>query len=120
METAAGRFSGQKLQQLRLSRGLTQSEMARRAGIREKRVIQFEGGKVADPGIGVLSSLAAVLECDVTAFLGDAEEEDEEADRAVRLRRAASKLVELGYDDLAADVVGAAQVLVGEHRRRAS
>lgn len=75
-------FSGQKLRALRLSRGLTQAELAHRAHVRERQVIRWENDQHV-PRIGSVRALARVLGVSIDELLSDDEpggEEDEEAD----------------------------------------
>jgi transcriptional regulator with XRE-family HTH domain len=59
-----GRIFGPHLRQLRLERGLTQSELAERASTNTMFISKLERG-VTTPTIGTLLRLAKALECRV-------------------------------------------------------
>lgn len=78
------RFSGKRLLDIRLKRGLTQSELSRRANLREQQINRWERGKHT-PGADAVGLLAATLACEISEFfvaVGDDEtgDDDEEAD----------------------------------------
>lgn len=98
MKTAAPRFSGRKVVELRNRAGFTQNELARRAGIHTSQLSRYEtGGQV--PGADVVGVLAGALCCGVSDFFTEdgADEDDEEAD----LLEAAHTLERLGVYDMA-------------------
>lgn len=83
MQTATPRFSREKLRALRLARGFTQSELARRGQLREQQIIRWEGGKNT-PSADAVGILAAALGCEVSSFFVDgsesaADDDEEEA-----------------------------------------
>ena len=49
------------IKELRVKRGLTQSELARRAGIRQGVLSYIESGRTKHPRIDTLSAIAAAL-----------------------------------------------------------
>ncbi len=53
-----------RIRELRRARGWTQTELARRAGIRQATVSRLEGNAVSSVNLGVLEKLAAALEVD--------------------------------------------------------
>jgi transcriptional regulator with XRE-family HTH domain len=76
------RFSGKKLREFRLSSGLTQAELARRANVRERQIIRWENDQNA-PRSGAVMVLGQVLGQPSDSFFTDengSEEDDEEAD----------------------------------------
>lgn len=58
-------FSAHRLARLRRASGLTQEEIARRAGLATVTVSKLEEGRVADPKSSTLSRIAKVLGCTV-------------------------------------------------------
>lgn len=56
------------LKRLRERRGLTQQELAKRAGTTRVNIVRLETG-VRQPGIGLLEALAQVLRVKVTELL---------------------------------------------------
>lgn len=59
----------EKIRQLRLERGMTQKELARRLGISPSAVGMYEQGRRA-PDSALLPRLASVLECSTDELLG--------------------------------------------------
>jgi len=57
-----------RLRALRLERGMTQAELAKRARISRVHVIRIEGAK-QEPTLGVMERLAKALGVPVTALL---------------------------------------------------
>ncbi len=53
-----------RIRELRRARGWTQTELARRAGIRQATVSRLEGNAVSSVNLGVIEKLAAALEVD--------------------------------------------------------
>ncbi len=104
MKTEAKRFSGRRIVHLRNRARITQAELARRCAVHEAQVSRWENGVV--PGADTVGVLAAALGCDVgDLFETEQGADDEEDDRAVRLRRVAAELSERGLDRLAADLL---------------
>lgn len=60
---------GRRLKSLREQKGLTQEELAARAGAGISHLSRVENGRVA-PTLGTLRKLAAALECDVADLFG--------------------------------------------------
>ena len=56
------------LQNVRISRGFTQSELAEKLGVRSSTISQYEKGK-RSPNINILKKLAEVLSCTVDDLL---------------------------------------------------
>lgn len=56
------------LQNVRISRGFTQSELAEKLGVRSSTISQYEKGK-RSPNIYILKDLAEVLSCTVDDLL---------------------------------------------------
>jgi XRE family transcriptional regulator, fatty acid utilization regulator len=50
-----------KLKELRTAAGMTQQDLAMKAGLSISAVVQLEGGKVPDPRISTLRALARAL-----------------------------------------------------------
>lgn len=59
----------EKLKQLRLEKGLTQSQLARRLGVSASAVGMYEQGR-REPDGAALARMAAVLECSTDELLG--------------------------------------------------
>lgn len=84
MESVA-RFSGERLRSIRLRRGLTQAQLARRAQLREQQINRWEGAHNV-PSADAVGVLAGALDCDVSELYvtGDraegGDEDDEESD----------------------------------------
>ncbi len=53
-----------RIRELRRARGWTQTELARRAGIRQATVSRLEGNAVSSVNLVVIEKLAAALEVD--------------------------------------------------------
>jgi transcriptional regulator with XRE-family HTH domain len=70
--TKPPRFRGLLVRQLRVIRGWSQSELARRVGITRSRMGQLEEGAV--PSLGLAVRLGAVLVIDWRRLFEDAEE----------------------------------------------
>lgn len=60
-----------KAGRLRLQRGLTQAELARRCGIGKRTVERYDQGAVKNPPIRQLLSLAQTLGCDLDDLIED-------------------------------------------------
>ena len=58
-------FSAQALIQLRRAIGLSQEELARRAGLATVTIAKLEEGRIADPKSSTLGKLAGPLNCSV-------------------------------------------------------
>lgn len=108
------RFSGERLRSMRLRRGLTQSQLARRADVREQQIVRWEGGKgKRGPAADAIGVLAGALECEVSEFFTDSpagassgDDEDEESDSvASELRRIAVEAARRGDDSLASQLL---------------
>lgn len=61
---------GQRLRKMREERGLSQEELASAAGVRQGNISRLERGKVASPGIDLLSKVAAGLGVSVEELTG--------------------------------------------------
>lgn len=120
MPSAAVRFSGKRLTTLRLEAGLSQSQLARKAGFGEMLVSRWERGKHS-PSATNVGLLAHALGCSVADFYVNGEEsepgtsgdDDEEDDRA--LREIAAELIARQQDDLASALLARVQRM---HARR--
>lgn len=77
------RFSGERLRQARHSKGWTQAELARHAGIRERQVIRWENEQNT-PRIEAVAALARVTDCDFDFFFSESgahdDDDEEESD----------------------------------------
>jgi transcriptional regulator with XRE-family HTH domain len=98
---SARRFRGGRLVHLRNALGVTQAEVARRAGIHEAQLSRIEGEKQV-PRATLLGPLAAALRCDVSDFFESPDgeksaDDDEESD----LLAAAHELDRAGLYELA-------------------
>jgi transcriptional regulator with XRE-family HTH domain len=63
---------GQEIRLLRGRRGLTQEELAERAGLSPTTLVHLENGDVRAPRIGTLYSLAKALQVDPELLIGEA------------------------------------------------
>ncbi len=83
MSSVTQRFSGQRLLDHRLRASLTQSELARKAGLREQQINRWERGKNV-PNADAAGILAGALGVGVGELFettsGGDDEDDEEAD----------------------------------------
>ena len=64
-----------RLKELRALAGLTQQELATKAGLSISGVVQVELGKIPDPRVSTLAALARALGCTVDDLLGGPEDE---------------------------------------------
>jgi transcriptional regulator with XRE-family HTH domain len=71
MLTTAMRTTGQKLRGLRYTAGLTQSQLAEKAGVAQSTVAQIERGTRPQPHPETVSKLAEALEVTALDILGD-------------------------------------------------
>ena len=78
---------GASLKRLRMERGLSQEELARRLGTSKQAISRYENGARV-PKISTVSALAAALDAPLTALTG--EEEVFSASGRHRVRRADS------------------------------
>lgn len=60
-----------RLARKRVSRGMSQDELAQEAGLSLATVRRFERNEVYDPGIRKLAALARVLDCRLTEICED-------------------------------------------------
>jgi transcriptional regulator with XRE-family HTH domain len=65
----AGTFSSSALAELRRAKGMSQEELARRAGLATVTVAKLEEGRIADPKSSTVGKLAAALGCPVDRLL---------------------------------------------------
>ncbi len=107
-------FSGRRLQEIRLRRGLTQSQLARRAEVGEKQIVRWENDQHV-PRADAVGVLASALEVDVGDFYERADdgEEDEESD----LVRLAAELEARGQLDMADELRARAKRIAAGRRR---
>ena len=89
-----GRFAG-RLRDLRRSRGMTQVELARLAGVTATYVGKLENGAVA-PGIDLVARLAAALGADPAELVPAAAPADPVAVLQAQARRLADGLIRAG------------------------
>lgn len=103
------RFSGGRLAALRAKAELSQHEVARRVGVREKQIWRWETGvNKRGPSADAVGALAAALGCSVDEFYvaaGEPDEVDEEADRVSRLELIAAELSASGQHRLASETL---------------
>lgn len=67
---------GERIKRLRISRGLTQTELAERAGIPQSLISRLEGQTRDNPSADVLRRLARSLGCTTDYLVGMHEEEE--------------------------------------------
>jgi len=58
-----------KLKTLRISRGLTQVELAKKLGIKQPSLARLENGAVTNPTLDTVRRLARVLKCTVVELV---------------------------------------------------
>lgn len=63
------------LKQIRIRKGLTQSELASKCGVTQQAISQYESG-YREPNLEMLKKLASALECTVDELLEDNEDEN--------------------------------------------
>lgn len=68
---------GNKLKKLRMSRGLTQKDIADQLHVSFQTISKWESG-INEPDIATLKELAKLYECSIDFLLNDTEEENEE------------------------------------------
>lgn len=85
---------------LRNRAGITQAELARRAGVQEAMVSRWERGKHV-PSADAVGVLASALGCDVGELYAEGAGDGEDEEDGDPLRGIASELVRRGHDDLA-------------------
>ena len=61
-------FSGEKLRAKREAKGLTQMELGLQCGVYPVTVSNWETGRTAEPGAGVLQRFAEIFGCDTGDF----------------------------------------------------
>jgi transcriptional regulator with XRE-family HTH domain len=61
-----------RLKALRTARGLSQQQLADRAGLTKSNVTQLEQGRITDPRLSTLRALAGALEVRIDEVTGDA------------------------------------------------
>ena len=66
--------TGEKLKRYRRGAGLTQVELAKRAGLAQSTVTQIEKGKITEPRPGTLRDLAEALGVSPMDLLDDLED----------------------------------------------
>lgn len=81
---------GSRLQQIRVSRKLSQGELARRSGCSQREIAAYERGKTL-PKMERLVKLAEELEVDLSAFFTYTHPEDPDLDRLIVFVRRISK-----------------------------
>jgi transcriptional regulator with XRE-family HTH domain len=59
-----------RIRELRLKRGMTQSELGERIGSAKPHISELENGKTS-PGVGLLAKLAAALQVEPSDLLRD-------------------------------------------------
>jgi transcriptional regulator with XRE-family HTH domain len=66
---------GQRVKKLRLAKGWSQPELARRSGLTEKTVSNYETGArgAEDPPLATVQAFADALEVPITDLLGEPE-----------------------------------------------
>lgn len=75
---------GEKIRRLRLLRGLTQEELAKRLGISELSIIHYEKGQ-RKPRIDILSKIAKILDVPIEYLLSEDEEIDERSIKTAKM-----------------------------------
>jgi len=66
---------GQRVKKLREQRGLTQRDLADRAGLTRETISNYERGERIDPPLSALTALARALEVPVTELTTEPEPE---------------------------------------------
>jgi transcriptional regulator with XRE-family HTH domain len=61
-----------RLRRVRRERGLTQEELARRAGVNKRTIERYDHAEVTNPPVRQLLALAHALECDLDDLIEDA------------------------------------------------
>jgi transcriptional regulator with XRE-family HTH domain len=72
---------GERLQQARQARGLSQSEIARRLGMPRQQINNYEKGRF-DPGLDIAGRIADVLEVSLDFLTGRSDEMESELEAA--------------------------------------
>lgn len=62
-------FMGRRMHDVRKIRKITQKQLATTLRIKQRRISEYENGKV-DPGAAILSEIAIALNCSADYFLG--------------------------------------------------
>lgn len=105
-----GLTTGERIRWARKRKGISQERLADTVGTSRRHVIRLENNE-HHPGPVLLARIAEATDT-TPSLLEDGEEEDEES----ALRRIASRLIVLGVDELAADLIGQVQRLEGRTR----
>jgi transcriptional regulator with XRE-family HTH domain len=66
--------TAEKLKRYRRAAGLTQVELAERAGVAQSTIVMIERSQIAEPRPGTLRSLAEALGIEIIDLLDDIEE----------------------------------------------
>ncbi|GHU91918.1 hypothetical protein FACS1894202_14100 [Clostridia bacterium] len=66
-------LTGQRIKQARNEKGLTLQEVAEKVGVIRSTVQRYEAGKINDPSIPVLESLARALDVNAAWLKGESE-----------------------------------------------
>jgi transcriptional regulator with XRE-family HTH domain len=66
-----------RLRELRTAAGLTQQELAVKAGLSVSAVVQLEAGRVPDPRVSTMKALAKALGCSVDDMIANGGEGDQ-------------------------------------------
>lgn len=109
MSTSVTRIDGLRVAKARMAlpmengRHVSQQKLADRVGMHVVTISNIERGAVTNTTIDTLGKLAHALKVEISALLSD--DEDEEADPAMEMRRIRAELVLAGRDDLAADLL---------------
>ena len=74
---------GERLKSLRELKGLSQNELARRAGINRPTISELESGRQQDVTVETARRLARALEVSLNMLVGEDEEETQAADEAL-------------------------------------
>ncbi len=74
---------GERLKSLRELKGLSQNELARRAGINRPTISELESGRQQDVTVETARRLARALEVSLNMLVGEDEEETRPADEAL-------------------------------------
>ena len=91
--------TGDKIREIRLSRGYNQEQLAEMASLNRVTIAKYESGKV-EPGAQALSRIADALEVTVDQLLGRESTEQEKTDETYKIKTLEARIVSFGMDQL--------------------
>ena len=88
---------GKRLKELRLAQGLNQTQFAKKVGLTQAAISQFEEGKRI-PSSNALQKIAAGLDLSLTELIGTSEEDSTDKEKDLAIQALVSKLKRKSVD----------------------